>query len=201
MKSSLKNMIMVLASICVVTSAALGFVYQLTAEPIRLAQENKLVSALSQVLPEFNNNPLETKQNVSVEVDGEQIETIVYVAEKDGEAVGYAITSKALGFSGDIELMTGFDKMGKIVNIQVLSMAETPGLGANMTNEDNVLLTSFKDKEAGKINMKVKKDGGDIDALTASTISSRAYANAVNRAYQAFLKVSATQQGEGGENE
>ena len=80
-------------------------------------------------------------------------------------------------------------------------MAETPGLGANMTNEDNVLLTSFKDKEAGKINMKVKKDGGDIDALTASTISSRAYANAVNRAYQAFLKVSATQQGEGGENE
>ncbi len=201
MKSSLKNMILVLMSICLVTSAALGFVNKLTEEPIEEAKKNKLVAALAEVLPEFDNNPLESVQTLTLDVEGTEVETTVYSAEKGGNPVGYAIVSSALGFSDDIELMTGFDSEGRIVNIQVLSMSETPGLGANMTNEDNVLLASFKGKEAGKMKMKVKKDGGDVDALTASTISSRAYANAVSRAYAAYLKISATQKGEGGENE
>lgn len=210
MKSSLKNMIVVLATICLVTSAVLGVVFKLTEEPIKQAERNNLVAALSAVLPEFDNDPLETQQSVVVN-DGEESTTTVYTAQMGSEVAGYAITSSSLGFGGEIQLMTGFDAAGKIVNISVLSMSETPGLGANMTNEDNVLLASFRNKDAANLNMTVKKDGGDVDALTASTISSRAYAKAVRRAYEAYLKVSgnvavstavnAPAEGEGGENE
>ena len=75
------------------------------------------------------------------------------------------------------------------MNIEVLEQAETPGLGTNMTVADNALLLSFRGKQAADVNMTVKKDGGDVDALTAATISSRAYADAVARAYAAFKSV------------
>ena len=86
----------------------------------------------------------------------------------------------------------------KIININVLEQKETPGLGTKMTDEGNVLLASFKDKNASEINMTVKKDGGDVDALTAATISSRAYAEAVAVAYEAF-KVACGWQSEAGD--
>ena len=88
-----------------------------------------------------------------------------------------------------MKLMVGFTADGTIVNIEVLEQAETPGLGTNMTVIDNPLLLSFKGKQAAEMNMTVKKDGGDVDALTAATISSRAYADAVARAYAAFKSV------------
>jgi electron transport complex protein RnfG len=94
--------------------------------------------------------------------------------------------------------MVGFDAEGKILNINVLEQKETPGLGTKMADEGNVLLMSFKDKVAADVNMTVKKDGGDIDALTAATISSRAYAEAVAVAYEAF-KVASGQQCEAGQ--
>ena len=110
--------------------------------------------------------------------------------------------------------MVGFDNNGTILNINVLEQKETPGLGTKMADEGNSLLASFKDKSAADIKMTVKKDGGDIDALTAATISSRAYAEAVAVAYEAFKVASgkqatagdvatgATKQAEkGGENE
>ena len=94
--------------------------------------------------------------------------------------------------------MVGFDTEGTILNINVLEQKETPGLGTKMADEGNVLLLSLKEKKASEVNMTVKKDGGDIDALTAATISSRAYAEAVAVAYEAF-KVASGQQKEAGD--
>ena len=91
-----------------------------------------------------------------------------------------------------------FDAEGKILNINVLEQKETPGLGTKMADEGNVLLLSLKDKNAAEVNMTVKKDGGDIDALTAATISSRAYAEAVAVAYEAY-KVASGKQSEAGD--
>ena len=175
MKSSLKNMVLVLLGICLVTSAAVALVYDVTKEPIEKAKQQKTVDALKAVLPTFDNQP--------------QAEEGVYKATLGGQTVGYAVESTSPnGFNGNIKLMVGFDTEGTIVNIAVLEQAETPGLGSNMAEEDNVLLTSFKGKKASELKMTVKKDGGDVDALTAATISSRAYAEAVALAYEAFKK-------------
>jgi electron transport complex protein RnfG len=106
------------------------------------------------------------------------------------EVVGYAVESTSPnGFNGNVKLMVGFDAEGTIVNIDVLEQAETPGLGSLMAEPDNNLLRSFKGKRASDVKMTVRKDGGDVDALTAATISSRAYADAVARAYAAFKSV------------
>lgn len=177
MKSSLKNMVLMLFVIALVCSAAVSVVYDVTKEPIRKAQEQKVVDALKMVLPEFDNTP------ERVEREG----CFVYEATKGDEVVGYAIESTSPnGFNGNVSLMVGVTVDGTIYNVEVLSQAETPGLGANMVQEDNVLLTSFKGKNGAQMTMTVKKDGGDVDALTAATISSRAYSEAVAMAYDVY---------------
>lgn len=208
MESSLKNMVLVLFTITLLSSAAVGGVYMLTEEPIAQAKELAVKDALAQVLPQFEAT---TKQSIEVN----QLPIVAHTATIAGETVGYAVESISKnGFGGAVRLMVGFDTEGKILNINVLEQKETPGLGTKMADEGNVLLASLKDKNAAEVNMTVKKDGGDIDALTAATISSRAYAEAVAIAYEAYKVASgkqatagdvatgATKQAEkGGENE
>ena len=173
-------MVLVLFSITFISAACVGAVNMITQKPIAEAKEAAVREALSQVLPEFD-----ATEKSEQEADGLVI--IVHKATKGDEVVGYAIESATKsGFSGLVRLMVGFDTKGTILNVNVLQQAETPGLGAKMTEEGNPLLASVKGKEASKINLTVKKDGGDVDALTAATISSRAYAEAVARAYAVF---------------
>lgn len=95
---------------------------------------------------------------------------------------GVAVSTwTAKGYSGQVRLMVGFDKEGNIVGISVLEQKETPGLGSRMT--ENAFIGQFGGKNPGKNKLSVKKDGGEIDAITAATISSRAFCDAVNRAY------------------
>ena len=180
MKSSLKNMVLMLFAISLVCSAAVVAVSNVTKDPIQRAQEQKVVDALKKVLPEFDNSPeKEARGNC-----------FVYEATLGEEVVGYAIeTTSANGFNGNVSLMVGMLMDGTIYNIEVLAQAETPGLGANMSAEGNPLLASFKGKKALDMTMTVKKDGGDVDALTAATISSRAYAEAVAFAYAVFVEI------------
>jgi electron transport complex protein RnfG len=111
----------------------------------------------------------------------------VYTATKGDDVVGYAVESMTKdGFGGVIRMMVGFTADGKINNVNVLEQAETPGLGTKMCDQDNALLSSIQGRNSWEVEFKVKKDGGELDALTAATISSRAYYNAVARAYQAF---------------
>ena len=178
MKSSLKNMVFVLLGICLVTSATVAIVHKVTEDPIEKAKQQKTAAALKAVLPAFDNKP--------EAVDG------VYKATLGDKVVGYAVESTSPnGFNGNVKLMVGFDAEGNIVNIDVLEQAETPGLGTLMTEPDNSLLKSFKGKKASSVKMTVNKDGGDVEALTAATISSRAYTEAVALAYEAYKKASA----------
>lgn len=192
MESSLKNMVLVLFTITLISSAAVGGVYMLTEEPIAQAKVAAVNDALKQVLPQY-----EATTSQAIEVNALPI--VAHTATVADKAVGYAVESISKnGFGGTVRLMVGFDAEGKILNINVLEQKETPGLGTKMADEGNVLLMSFKDKVAADVNMTVKKDGGDIDALTAATISSRAYAEAVAVAYEAF-KVASGQQCEAGQ--
>lgn len=180
MESSLKNMVLVLFTITLLSSAAVGGVYLITKEPIAQAKEAAVNNALKQVLPEFEAT---TKQTIEVN----SLPIVAHTATVADKAVGYAIESISKnGFGGAIRLMVGFDTEGNIVNINVLEQKETPGLGTKMADKGNALHTSLVGKNAGKVNLTVKKDGGDVDALTAATISSRAYAEAVAVAYEAF---------------
>ena len=180
MKSTLFNMVAVLFTITLIASAGVGAVNMITEEPIAAAKAQATTLAVSNVLPEFANNEVSEQT-----IDGMPIK--VYTAKANDEVVGYAVeTMTKNGFGGAIRMMVGFLPDGKIYNVNVLEQAETPGLGTKMCDEGNALISSIKDKDADEIWFAVKKDGGELDALTAATISSRAYYDAVARAHQAF---------------
>lgn len=188
MKSTLLNMTAVLFGITLVASAGVGFVNMITVEPIAAAKEAATLAALNEVLPAFDATTTE-------ELTIDDMPIVVYTATSAGSVSGYAVQSMTKqGFGGVIRLMVGFTPEGEVVNVNVLEQTETPGLGTKMADEGNVLLTSVKGRklESKKLvngRLAVTKDGGDVDALTAATISSRAYVDAVNRAWMAYKSV------------
>jgi electron transport complex protein RnfG len=184
-ESTFRNMVMSLTFISLVASACLGFVYEFTKEPIAISNMNKKMDAIKQVVPLFNNNPSEEMYKLPTGEEGDSLD--IYPAKKDNVVVGYAVnTYTKKGFSGNISLMAGFKTDGTIVNITVLEQKETPGLGTKMTEPK--FKEQFVDKNPSMFNLKVKKDGGQVDAITAATISSRAFCDAIQRAYTTLQK-------------
>ena len=180
MKSTLFNMVAVLFTVTLIASAGVGAVNMITADAIAAANAAATTEAVANVLPEFEKTEV-SEQTI------DDMPIVVYTATKNNETVGYAVESMTKnGFGGVIRLMVGFGADGKILNVNVLQQAETPGLGTKMADEGNVLLASIQNKKSWEIEFKVKKDGGELDALTAATISSRAYYEAVARAYEAY---------------
>ena len=182
MKSTLINMVVVLFTITLIASAGVGAVNMITEEPIAAAKAAATQAALGQVLPAFEATEAE-------ELTIDEMPIKVHTAKSGEVIVGYAVeTMTKSGFSGVVKLMVGFLPDGTINNVNVLQQAETPGLGTKMCDEGNPLLAGVKGQQATGT-FKVKKDGGDVDALTAATISSRAYLEAVNRACVAMMNV------------
>lgn len=183
-ESTFRNMALSLTLIALVSSALLGFVYEVTKEPIALSNLNKKLDAIKQVVPEFNNNP---NDEMFLLPTGEGDSLEIYPAKKDDVIIGYAVnTYTNSGFSGNIKLMAGFKPDGSILNISVLDHKETPGLGTKMADPE--FKDQFNDKNPAEFELRVKKDGGPVDAITAATISSRAFCDAVQRAYNTLQK-------------
>lgn len=185
LESNFINMVVVLFSISLIASAGVGYVYTLTKGPIEKAAQDKQQAAISNVLPgEFDNDPAAEKW--TKEMDGGILE--FYPAKHNGKSIGTAVkTFSNNGFNGYIEIMVGFNPDGSINDYSALINKETPGLGSKMNfwfregNPGNV-----KGKTPGTTGLKVSKDGGDVDAITAATISSRAFLDAINRAASAL---------------
>lgn len=187
-ESTFTNMVVTLFAVCLVAAAVLGGLYALTKEPIEAAQTAKINAAIGGVVPEFDNAP--SAEKFTVEANGKK--ATVYPAKKAGEITGYAIeASSSAGFGGNITLMVGFTPDGTIVNTSVISHAETPGLGAKISDSESHFVTQFQGVNPADPDFKfaVKKDGGNFDAITASTITSRAYLDVLNNAYNAFLNI------------
>lgn len=185
-ESTFINMVYVLFLVAAVAGLALGAVYNVTKEPIELAKKAKIEKAIKLVLPEFDevNAPYQV-----MSFDGKQPKDSLtfYDAYKDGTYVGTAIDTYTMkGFSGLIKLMVGFKPDGTISNISVLEHKETPGLGTKMATPK--FKDQFENKNPATFKLKVSKDGGEVDAITAATISSRAFCDATERAYQTFEK-------------
>ncbi|MFA8299382.1 MAG: RnfABCDGE type electron transport complex subunit G [Hyphomicrobiales bacterium] len=181
-KSSFLNMVVTLAIITIISALAVTAIYLATKDPIAIAQKNKQEKAIKEVIPDFDN--LEIKKVTTSE--GETI--TINKGLKDGQLVGYAVESYSKkGYDPTlIIVMVGFKPNGEIINTAVVQQKETPGLGTKMV--EPFFKDQFNSKNPSSFNIKVKKDGGDVDAITAATISSRAFCDAVDRAYNVLIK-------------
>ena len=182
--STLLNMTVSLLVITLVSGFALGYVNDITLEPKARARLAKKVAALKTVLPEFDNNAVAEVIRVPAAAGRDSLE--LYPAFKNGEFVGAAVMgSSEKGYSGLIRIMVGFRPDGNIHNISVLEQKETPGLGTKMKGEK--FIGQFRGKDPANFDLKVKKDGGQVDALTGATITTRAFSEATQMAYDAFM--------------
>ncbi|MBO5552759.1 MAG: RnfABCDGE type electron transport complex subunit G [Paludibacteraceae bacterium] len=181
LESSFKNMLLSLVTICVVAATALAGIYLLTKDQIQKQQKEKQQQAILNVLPAG------VEIAAPETIDG----MVIYRATLNGEAAGAAVETSAMGFGGEQKIIVGFDKEGKIFNYEVLEHQETPGLGDHIVewfkNADKPGQNIIGRQATGDFRVS-KSDGGDIDAITAATISSRAFLKAINQAYNAYAK-------------
>ncbi len=179
-------MVITLLAVTLISGTILGFVHKATKGPIQEAASKAQSEAIKAILPEFEN--LSEAEEVMPE-DGAQPLIIFKATDAAGNLVGTAVKTYTIkGFSGYISVMVGFDPEGTITGYQVLKHAETPGLGSKMQEWFYNEAHSVIGLNPGKVNMTVSKDGGDVDAITASTISSRAFLDAVVRGYNTYIK-------------
>lgn len=187
-ESTFLNMVLALFLVTLVTSTALGFIYELTKGPIKQAKLNKQNAAIKAVLPEYANKPFEERFRVAIpEEAGDSLE--FYPGKNaNEELVGMAVkTFTNEGFSGLIRIMVGFEPDGTIHNISVLEHKETPGLGDKMEKAKHDWSLQFNGLNPATDDINVTKDGGQVDAITAATITSRAFVDAVERAHKTFM--------------
>ncbi|MCK5073976.1 MAG: RnfABCDGE type electron transport complex subunit G [Bacteriovoracaceae bacterium] len=184
LQSTFFNMVIVLFSVALVSSASLGFVYNLTKDKIAQAKAAKQLKAIEEViLPGYDNSPADDAYDLAM-AEGGELEC--FPAKLGDEVKSIAVkTFTKNAFSGEMWLMVGFLPDGTINKISIVDQKETPGLGTKVT--ENKFKSQFAGKNPGVFRLKVKKDGGDVDAITAATVSSRAVCDAVERAYKAFL--------------
>ncbi len=177
LESSLKNMALVLTAISVVAGGALAYVNKVTEGPIAEINAKNLQEGIKKVI--LGNQGGDLQVGEPVEADG-------YTLYKTDR--GTAVKAVTNGFGGPLEVLVGFDEAGNILGYTILATVETPGLGVKA---DTWFQKGGKGdiigKNPGQKELLVTKDGGDIDAITASTITSRAFLNAVNQAYKAFM--------------
>ena len=188
LQSSFKNMALSLTCIALVAAGALAGVYMLTMAPIEAAMKAKQEAAIMQVLPQ-----VEGLQVAEAE-DANGI--TLYKAYVGEEWIGTAVEASTEGnqnmpFGGTFRLMVGFNNVGDVVRYVVLEQAETPGLGALMStwfcNPDKPK-SNILGKNPATTEFSVSKDGGDVDAITASTITSRAFLEVVVKAYNGIAQ-------------
>lgn len=190
-ESSFLNMVLTLLVVTVAASFALASVYNVTKDPIAQSREAARQNAITQVVPAFDR--LETQKFLPI--DGKDSLEFNFAYQGD-ELVGVAVgTYTDQGFSGRIQAMVGFYPDGRIVDVVHLQHAETPGLGDKIDKNKSDWSDQFKEFDPASQSLRVKKDGGDVDAITAATITSRAYCDGIQRAYSTFVEHVKNQEG------
>ncbi len=187
LESSLLNMTLVLTGVAVVMGGILAYVNDLTSGPINEQKEKALADGIKTVMACDNLTVATTDTVKQNDAKGKELTFIIYqTQDAQGNDLGAAVQSTTGGFGGDLKVLVGFDTEGNILGYTLLEHAETPGLGAKADKW-------FQKGEKGDIIGKnpqepltVSKDGGQVDAITASTITSRAFLLAVNNAYTAY---------------
>ncbi|MBO4674193.1 MAG: RnfABCDGE type electron transport complex subunit G [Bacteroidaceae bacterium] len=176
LKSSLTNMLVVLTVITIVAAGVLASVNAVTAPQIEKINADNLAAGIKAVMG---------SDDIQVSEPWEVDNFTAYdINDKDGNLMGKAVVTTENGFGGPLKVLVGFNTDGDILGYTVLEHQETPGLGAKAGEW-------FQDKiigmNPGKNKFTVSKDGGEVDAITASTITSRAFLRAIQNAYDKII--------------
>lgn len=175
----------ILFAITLTAGLILGFVYELTKEPIRLQKEKAVQEACAAVFEsaasfeEMSYAPGE-EQRLLLAQEGVKIGTVYQAQGQDGELLGYVLQStSSQGYGGNIVLYMGVALDGTLNGVSILEISETPGLGLNA---EDVLVPQFSGKKAESFTYTKTGSRADseIDAITGATITTRAMTNAVN---------------------
>jgi len=182
LESSLLNMVLVLTGVAVLMGGVLAFVNHVTSGPIDEQKQIALQNGIKTVMQADNITVSKTDTIKTADAKGKEQTYIIYNNEK-----GAAVESSTMGFGGELRVLVGFDATGNVLGYTLLEHQETPGLGAKADQW-------FQQGQKGSIiglnpadGLTVTKDGGRIDAITASTITSRAFLLAVTNAYNAYM--------------
>ena len=179
-------MVLVLTSVAVIMGGILAFVNHLTEGPISEQKAKALADGIKSVMG-VDDITVSTTDTVRQNIASKELTYVIYqTKDAKGNDLGAAVESTTGGFGGDLKVLVGFDPEGKILGYTLLEHAETPGLGAKA---DKWFQKGEKGDIIGKSPIEpltVSKDGGQVDAITASTITSRAFLLAVNNAYNAY---------------
>ena len=187
LESTFLNMVLSLVLIAVVAAAGLAGIYSLTKEKIDDQQNQKRQAAIREVVLPNAEATVEiqiTSDTIREEENGKQ--WVIHNIHQDGQFIGAAVETSGTGFGGEQKLMIGFNPEGEIINYTVLEHQETPGLGDKISNwfKTEKGNQDIRGRKGGEL--LVKQDGGDVDAITAATISSRAFLKAIREAHSAF---------------
>lgn len=194
LQSTLPNMVIVLTAVAVISGGVLASVNNATEAPIKAQSEKALAEGIKNVMA-TNELQVIGEDTIKQDVNGKEQTFVVHnVNDAQGKYLGAAIESTTMGFGGDLKVLVGISTDDKVLGYTVLQHAETPGLGAKAD-------AWFKNEAAPQSNivgrtmdaakpLTVSKDGGEINAITASTITSRAFLNAVNQAYATYKQKS-----------
>ena len=192
LESSLLNMVLVLTGVAVIMGGILAYVNHLTEGPIAQQKAKALADGIKSVMGVDELSVAKT-DTVRQNVGGKELTYVIYqTQDAQKKDLGAAVESTTNGFGGDLKVLVGFDPEGRILGYTLLEQAETPGLGAKA---DKWFQKGEKGDIIGKSPVEpltVSKDGGQVDAITASTITSRAFLLAVNNAYNAYKATPAT---------
>lgn len=187
LESSITNMVLVLVGVALITGGILAYVNHITEAPIKLQAEKTLADGIKAVMGGVQLSVAEN-DTIKQTIKGKEAVFVIHkTVDSNKQDLGVAVESTTGGFGGDLKVLVGFDKDGNILGYTILQHAETPGLGAKADKwfqKDGK--GSIIGKNPNKDNLTVKKNGGDVDAITASTITSRAFLLAVTQAYNAY---------------
>ncbi len=193
LESSITNMVVVLVGVALVTGAILAYVNNVTAEPIKAQAEKTLTDGIKKVMG--GSDDVKVADNVTVKqtVNGKETEYVIHFTENGkGEKLGAAVESSSNGFGGELKVLVGFNSNGDILGYTILQTAETPGLGAKaqewFQKDGKGSIIGMNPSEELTVTKDGGKDGGKVNAITASTITSRAFLVAVNNAYKAYMQ-------------
>lgn len=180
-------MVLVLVGVALITGGILAYVNHITEAPIKLQAEKTLADGIKVVMGGVQLSVAEN-DTIKQTIKGKEAVFVIHkTVDSNKQDLGVAVESTTGGFGGDLKVLVGFDKDGNILGYTILQHAETPGLGAKADKWfQKEGKGSIIGKNPNKDNLTVKKDGGDIDAITASTITSRAFLLAVTQAYNAY---------------
>lgn len=183
-KSKISSLIIVMLMVALIAAALLSVINQVTKEPIQKAQNKMVAESIQEVVStKFDNDPYAEK--ISVKRGKERF--TLYPARKEGYVTSIVMkTFSNKGFGGRMDVLVSFLLDGTIGGYKVITHKETPGLGSKV-NE-----ASFRKNIIGKNpadeKFKVRQDGGEVDAITGATITSRALIDAIQKAYRGYLK-------------